>query len=187
MGELDGITNIGPLKDDVISMSRLVEQLLSLARLDRLVIQENDVVDLSQVSRKVATNLGHIAINGGHSLEVLGADNPVLVRGNADALEQAVRNLVENAIKYSPRGGLITTEVDELGTIKVIDRGQGIPKEIRNIIFERFERADRRGDGCGIGLSIVQRTIDAHGGIIEVSDTPGGGATFTISISNTIH
>jgi PAS domain S-box-containing protein len=187
LGELDGITNIGPLKDDVISMSRLVEQLLSLARLDRLVIQENDVVDLSQVSRKVATNLGHIAINGGHSLEVLGADNPVLVRGNADALEQAVRNLVENAIKYSPRGGLITTEVDELGTIKVIDRGQGIPKEIRNIIFERFERADRRGDGCGIGLSIVQRTIDAHGGIIEVSDTPGGGATFTISISNTIH
>ena len=187
LGESDKIMNINPLKDDVSSMSRLGEQLLSLARLDMLIIQEEDVVDLSQVSIKVATKLGHIVIEGGQSLEVLGADNPVLVRGNADALEQAVRNLVENAIKYSPRGGLITTEVDEMGIIKVIDRGQGIPKEMRNLIFERFERADRRGDGCGIGLSIVQRTVDAHGGTIEVSDTPGGGATFTISITNAIH
>ena len=124
LGESDKIKNINPLKDDVSSMSRLVEQLLSLARLDMLIIQEEDVVDLSQVSIKVATKLGHIVIEGGQSLEVLGADNPVLVRGNADALEQAVRNLVENAIKYSPRGGLITTEVDEMGIIKVIDRGQ---------------------------------------------------------------
>jgi signal transduction histidine kinase len=111
----------------------------------------------------------------------------VVVRGNAHALEQAVRNLVENAIKYSPKGGLITTEVDDMGTIKVIDRGQGVPMELRQEIFGRFERADRRGDGCGLGLSIVLRTIEAHGGSIEISDTPGGDATFSINISDTIH
>ena len=87
------------------------------------------------------------------------------------------------AIRYSRRGDLVTTKVDSLGTIKVIDHGEGIPKEIRNSIFNRFEYADRRGDGSGLGLSLVRRTVDAHGGTIEVSDTPGSGATFTINLS----
>ena len=160
---------------------------MSLARLGTLVIRDADIADLSDVSRKVAMQLGPIAIRGGRTLEVLGIDNPVVVRGNAHAPEQAVRNLVENAIKYSPKGGLITTEVDDMGTIKVIDRGQGVPMELRQEIFGRFERADRRGDGCGLGLSIVQQTIEAHGGSIEISDTPGGGATFSLNISDTIH
>ncbi|MGY9014178.1 MAG: sensor histidine kinase, partial [Rhodospirillales bacterium] len=56
-------------------------------------------------------------------------------------------------------------------------------KEIRNSIFNRFKYADRRGDGSGLGLSLVRRTVDAHGGTIEVSDTPGSGATFTINLS----
>ena len=188
--QLDGLEqsdNVKSLKQDVGSMSRLVEQLLALARLDTLTVSDADVVDLGDISKKVAIQLGPIAIKENRSLEVLGADKPVLVHGNADALEQAVRNLVENAIKYSSRGSLITTKVDAKGTLEVIDRGQGVPKNLRKEIFGRFERSDRRSGGCGLGLSIVQRTIEAHGGTIDVRDTPGGGATFSINMKNTIH
>jgi PAS domain S-box-containing protein len=187
LGDLERSDNVEALKQDVNSMSRLVEQLLALARLDTLIISEADVVDLGEISKKVAMQLGPLAIKENRSLEVLGADNPVLIHGNADALEQAVRNLVENAIKYSSRGTLITTKVDDTKTIQVIDRGQGVPKDLRKEIFGRFERSDRRSGGCGLGLSIVQRTIEAHGGTIDVSETPGGGATFSINFANTIH
>lgn len=130
--------------------------------------------------------LGPIAIKEGLILEVVGADNPVIIKGNAGALEQAVRNFVENGIRYSRRGDFVATKVDSLGTIKVIDHGEGIPKEIRNSIFNRFEHADRRRDGSGLGLSLVRRTVDAHRGTIEVSDTPGNGATFSTNLSKPV-
>ena len=174
------------IKQDVESMSRLVEQLLSLAQLDAMYIESNDKADLRDVCTKVLIHLGPIAIKEGRSLEFVGPGDPVKVHGNSYALELAVRNLVENAIKYSNRDSEITTEVYENGTIKVIDRGRGIPKEKHNKIFERFERSDLRGGGAGLGLSIVKHTVESHGGTIKVSETPGGGATFTISFTSVV-
>ena len=182
LDELSELENIKPLKESVGDMSRLVEQLLALARLDSLIIQNDDTVNLCEISTKVAIQLGPIAIKEGLTLEILGAENPLIVRGNTNALEQALRNLVDNAIRYSYQGSLVTIKLGHPGSIKVIDRGKGIPLDIRETIFNRFERVDRSGSGLGLGLSIVQRTVDAHGGKVEISDTPNSGSTFTICL-----
>jgi len=65
-------------------------------------------------------------------------------------------------------------------TVRIIDQGRGIPQDQRSILFERFAQNDRRGAGAGLGLSIVKAIADAHGAAIDILDTPGGGATFSI-------
>jgi len=108
---------------------------------------------------------------------------PVQVRGNADAIADAVRNLVENAVHQSPAGGEVAVTVSEEGMVTVADRGPGVPEADRQRIFERFWRG--RGvtrQGAGLGLAIVAEIAKAHGGSIEVADRPGGGALFTLRI-----
>lgn len=163
-------------------MSRLITQLLAATRLDFLAIGPDDRADISRVATNVATYLAPIAFGAGRSIEVIGADQSILVRGNSDALEQAVRNLVENAIKYSARRTTITITVSDEPMIEVRDRGRGIAPELRKHVFERFQRADRRSSGAGLGLSIVQRAVEAHQGSVEVSDAPDGGAVFRIRL-----
>jgi len=145
-------------------------------------------VDLCEVCRNIATLMAPIAIKEQRSIEVTGAEMPVLVVGSRESLEQAVRNLVENAIRYSARGTVITLDVEDADApaIRVIDRGQGIDPEMRQKIFRRFQRADRRAGGAGLGLSIVRRTVENHNAKISIEDTPGGGATFIIRFKDVI-
>ncbi len=168
------------LRRDVDAMTRLVEQLLALARLDFLEIDSTDQADLREVCTNVASHLAPLAIKNKRSIQVSGCNGPVIIRGNTDSLEQAVRNLVENSLRYSHRGSAVTLKIGDDATISVIDKGPGIPPEQRDEIFERFVRPDRRSAGAGLGLSIVRRTVDAHDGKIEIADTPGGGVTFTM-------
>lgn len=172
------------LQQEVNSMTRLVEQLLALARMDMLDINPEDEADLHAVCTNVAMQLAPIAFNEGLFIEMVGANGPVKVPGNHDALEQAVRNLVENAIKFSDRGTTITIDLGLNGSVRVIDQGIGVSKDKREEIFERFLRSDRKEDGSGLGLSIVRRTMEVHGGTVQVGDAPGGGAVFTISFTN---
>ena len=104
----------------------------------------------------------------------------MLIRGKADALEQAVRNLVENALRYSVSGTMVTIRVAADASVSVIDCGPGVPVEYRDVIFERFHRVDPNVGGAGLGLSIVKSTVNAHAGTIDVADSPNGGAVFTM-------
>lgn len=171
------------LRGEVDSMTRIVEQLLISARMDTLEIGENDIADLKDICTKVATYIAPLAVMEHKSLEVLAPEGPILIRGHEGALEQALRNLIENAIRYSARRTTITIEVDKEPSLRVIDHGRGVPFQKREEIFRRFLRSDRRAGGAGIGLSIVRRVVDAHGGVIRVMDTPGGGATFEVVFS----
>ncbi len=171
------------LRLDVDNMSRLVTQLLAMTRIETFTPQVSlPDVDLGEICRNVATLIAPLAIKERRSIEVIGGKVPVLVKGNISSLEQAVRNLVENAIRYSARGTVITLNVadKDCPTLKVIDRGRGVDPEQRENIFQRFKRSDRRGGGSGLGLSIVKRIVNNHNGTVEVVDTPGGGATFII-------
>ena len=154
--------------------------MMAFTRLDILTIDPEATVDLRKIAANVAETLAPIAIKEKRSIEITGTDKPVIVPGNADAFELAVRNLVENAIRYSARNTTVTIDVSEQPAISVRDHGRGIPVENRDVIFQRFERADRRSGGAGLGLSIVRRTVEAHQATIDVSDAPGGGAVFSI-------
>ena len=171
----------GDLRSEVDAMARMVEQMLTATRADFLSIDDAAEFDLGRAAVQVATALGAIAIKQGRPVEVDAPDTPVMVQGDGGAIEQALRNLVENALKYGAEQSIITIKVDPDNRIHVIDRGPGVAPEQRERIFERFVRADRKGSGAGLGLSIVRRIAEAHGATVSVGETPGGGATFSIN------
>lgn len=171
------------LRADVERMTRLVGQLLMVAQLEALTIRPGDQADLSEIAAEVAILVAPLAVKTGRSLAVLHAEHPVMVRGNRDALYQAVRNLVENALKFTPADSEVEIEIDTNGGVSVSDRGPGIPEAQRALLFQRFWRADRRqSGGAGLGLAITQRIAAAHAGQLLVDDNPGGGARFTLRI-----
>jgi len=173
-------TTASKLRHDVNLMSRIVSQLLLVARLETLSFALDEQIDLNAVATEVATNLAPLAIASGKHLEVIQSDGPVLVFGSAQALCAAVNNLVENAIAHTPRETAITVRVTGDPAIQVIDTGRGVPVEWREQIFDRFWKGDRRGGGAGLGLAIVKRIMNALRGSVSVSDAPGGGAAFTL-------
>lgn len=171
------------LRADVERMTRLVNQLLMVAQLEALTIRPDDEADLSELASEVAILMAPLAVKNGRNLAVLHADHPVRVRGNRDTLYQALRNLVENALKFTPEGSEVEIEVDSSGAVSVSDRGPGIPEPQRALLFQRFWRADRRqSGGAGLGLAIAQRIAAAHGGQLLIDDNPGGGARFTLRV-----
>ena len=104
------------------------------------------------------------------------------MNGNAHALEDALRNLVENAVLHTPYGTEVTVTVDCTGRIEVADHGNGVPSKDRENVFKRFWRSPgQRNEGAGLGLAIVSETMRAHRGSVSVADNPGGGAVFTLS------
>jgi len=169
------------LQHDVENMSRLVNQLLEMSELDTFVIGRGEIADLRALSAEVAGFLAPLALARNKKLAVTGTRNPVLVRGNADMIARAVRNLIENALTHAPARSTVDISVDASGAIAVSDRGPGVPAADRNHIFRRFWRRDRRRQGsAGLGLSIVARIAERHGGTVTVGDRPGGGAVFTL-------
>jgi signal transduction histidine kinase len=171
------------LRADVERMTRLVGQLLTVAQLEALTIRPDEQADLSEIASEIAILMAPFAIKSGRSIAVLNAENPVPVRGNRDALYQALRNLVENALKFSPSETEVEIELDRSGSVTVSDRGPGIPPDQRALLFQRFWRADRRqSGGAGLGLAIAERIAAAHAGELLVDDNPGGGARFTLRV-----
>ncbi|AMN38493.1 sensor histidine kinase [Rhodoplanes sp. Z2-YC6860] len=169
------------LRLDVELMSRIVSQLLLVARLDTDLAAGDQTVELNGLATEVAANLAPLAISSGKHLEVIHSPGDVLVRGTNHALSAALSNLIENAISHTSTGTKVTVRVTDAPAIEVIDTGQGIPVEAREKIFERFWKGDRQGHGAGLGLAIVSRIMTGAGGSISVADAPGGGAAFTLA------
>jgi signal transduction histidine kinase len=183
---LDALENrevAAALSADVARMSRLVNQLLSVAQLEALAVSADETADLQAIAVDVAASLAPLALKRGRSVAVTGAAAPVAVRGNAESLRQALRNLIENALQHTPAGTEVEIEVTGEPAVHVSDRGPGVPPELRNRVVQRFWRADRRkGEGSGLGLAIVSRILAAHGGRLTVDDAPGGGARFSLRL-----
>jgi signal transduction histidine kinase len=110
----------------------------------------------------------------------------VWVRGESGVLFQALRNLVENALSHTPAGTTVEVKVDAQGALRVLDRGAGVPPADRELVFQRFWRRDRsKSGGAGLGLSIVKRIVEAHGGEAHVQPRSGGGSVFVIRLNRT--
>jgi signal transduction histidine kinase len=172
------------LHKDIDGMARIVNQLLDIAELETLSIDPLEKADLRAICAEVAEFAAPLALAQGKNIALSGSDGPVWVNGNAEMLSRAIRNLVENAINYSPPGTTVEIVVEDGGTVRVLDEGPGIKADERELIFRRFWRRDRRRtEGAGLGLSIVQRIADAHAATISVENRPTGGATFSLSFA----
>jgi signal transduction histidine kinase len=150
------------------SMSHLINQLLSISRLEGLDRSTFTAVDLSALARGVAAQLAPAALKSGIELEVVEHEK-IAVKAQAEAIESALRNLVENAARVAPPGTSVVLAIGPGPTLSVTDKGPGIAKERLSQLFERYRQGDRRTRGsAGLGLEITKRTIELHGGRIEV-------------------
>jgi signal transduction histidine kinase len=171
------------LRSDIAGMSRIVNQLLEIAELETLIVGPDQRTDLHALAIEVTAFLAPLALAQGKQLAVTGVDGEIWVKGDAETLFQALRNLAENAVAHTGAGTTVEMHVMAPGTVDILDRGPGVPQEARAQIFRRFWRADRRrSGGGGLGLAIVARIVEAHRGSIAVNDRAGGGAVFTMNL-----
>ncbi|MBN9007193.1 MAG: HAMP domain-containing protein [Rhizobiales bacterium] len=169
------------LERDVENMSRVVSQLLDMTELETVMVDPDAVADLHEVCVEVAEFIAPLALRRGKGIELIGADEPVLIKGNAEMIRRATRNLVENALHHTPEGTAIEIIVDPDKSISVVDNGLGVPLADRKSVFQRFWRQSQgSAGGAGLGLSIVEKIVSAHHGNIAIEDAPGRGAKFTM-------
>jgi two-component system OmpR family sensor kinase len=172
-------------------MSGLVEDLLTLARIDDAPVTEMTSVDLTVLAADAVADARVRAPD--RRISLLGLDGPVApttVRGTESRLRQVVTNLVANALRHTPDGTPVEIAVghDADGVaLEVRDHGPGVPEEVATKVFERFYRADpsrgrTAGGGSGLGLAIVAAIVAQHHGRVGVAQTPGGGATFVVRL-----
>ena len=176
---------IDAIRSEADSMKELVEQLLFLARGDNNSMRlEPELFDLTEVAAEVLRETEMIDKTHRFSARL---DLPIPVRADVGLIKQALRVLVDNAIKYTPDGGGVTLSAAAgagLARLSVQDEGQGINAESLPHIFDRFYRTDesraRQTGGTGLGLSIAKWIVDRHGGWFEVTSWEGVGTRMTI-------
>ncbi len=177
---------VSGIRTETARMDRLVNDLLTLARLDEGVPMELAPVELVALASEAV----HTAAAVGPEWPVqFSATRPVEVTGDKDRLRQVLDNLLANVRAHTPPGTTATVHVDQIGDqaqIEVRDTGPGMPDEEARRIFERFYRADaaraRTRGGSGLGLSIVAAIVTAHGGIVSAASSPGQGLVVTVLI-----
>ena len=170
-------------------MRRLVEGLLDLARLDAGLHALNRApLDLPLILNATADKFSLRATHGGlHLVKDLPPTLPAMV-GDADRLAQVFTNLLDNALKHTPAGGTVTLAASPVPTgveVTVKDTGSGIPPADLHRIFERFYQVDKsraKPGGLGLGLTITQEIIEAHGGSLSVESVVGLGSKFTVRL-----
>jgi signal transduction histidine kinase len=171
------------LQSDVSRIQTLAEQLVTVARLGQNHVAMDESIDLVALLREVVADRAPIAIREGRELEFVAECPGLMVRGNHQALFSALANIVDNAIRAEPAGGVISVAVRADGKALVSDHGPGIAVEDRSLVFEPFWRGTSTQGGAGLGLAIVKEIFDRHQVGIEIVDTEGGGTTFRLQFA----
>ena len=181
---------INRIEKESVRMSSLVEDLLLLARLDQSRELAKEPVDLNTIITEAVASARAAGPN--HPIEIKLEASEIFVLGDSQRIHQVIANLLANARAHTPNGTEISITamqgVSET-TIAVSDKGPGLSKADQDRIFERFYRADpsrvrNSGEGSGLGLSIVDAVMKAHGGYVSVKSELGKGATFTLHFLN---
>ena len=179
------------MERQLFHLSRLVEDLLDVARISEGKISlQKEQIDLSTILRSAIEASQPKIDAAGHAFTVELPDEPVMLDVDHTRMAQVVANLLNNAAKYTPRGGNISLCVNSTGDrveIEVADNGVGIPEEMQSEIFQIFaqvdDHKDRAAGGLGIGLALVRQLVALHGGVISVrSEGKGLGSSFTVSL-----
>jgi signal transduction histidine kinase len=173
----------------------LIENVLDFSRIERGRKQYDwEPTDLRSLAETTQKLMEPYAAERGLTLRLkAGEEGKMEAMADGKSLQQALVNLIDNALKHSPRGGTVTVGLDRGGgragagfRLWVEDEGPGIPAAEQERIFERFYRCGselrRQTQGAGIGLSIVKHIVEAHGGAVRVRSAPGQGSRFTMEL-----
>ena len=168
-------------------MSRLVSDLLLLARADAGRLAAHKRCDLAEIAGDAAVEAAPLM--GGREF-VIDNDRPLRVDGSSDELHRMILNLLDNAARHTPDGATIELRLSQQGddaVVEVADDGPGVPQAMRTQIFDRFVRGEgpadtARGTGTGLGLAIVSAVAASHGGTVEATESASGGALFRARI-----
>jgi len=181
---------IGSMLEEVDRLTRLAESLLALSRADAGHVQlQREVIPLVHLARDASSVVEVLAEEKRQQIDIEGDAN-LVVSVDRLILRQAIVNLLDNAIKYSPPGSQILVRIqggeDRQVVLDVIDQGPGIPSEHQPHVFDRFFRVDkartREWGGAGLGLSITRWAVEVHGGDISLKSEEGQGSTFRVSL-----
>ena len=177
------------IERQVANLTRIVSDLLEVSRVVSGHIQIRlETVDFCQVVREVLESAAPLVQGRRHKVQLTLPKEPVWVKADRTRLQQIVMNLLDNSVKYTDEGGRIQLEIEcreGRATLHVRDSGIGIAPEVLPCVFDLFMQADRSLErehgGLGLGLSLVQRLTNLHGGSVEAhSDGPGKGSEFTV-------
>jgi signal transduction histidine kinase len=167
-----------------------VEGLLDFGRIDAGRRQYRlETLDFSELVRKGIEDYEIHAESNGHRIEVVSNSGELFVDADREAMSRVVRNLLENAVKYSPAASTVWVETDcesRAAVLRVRDEGFGIPREEQSRIFEKFVRGEAAKKACipgtGIGLAMVREIVQVHRGDVALSSEVGRGSTFMVRL-----
>jgi two-component system sensor histidine kinase QseC len=180
--ELGGLEDprLHHLEEDVRGMSTTVDRLLTLARLESIETPHTTSLSMGQIASEVVEQLQGWAAKMRHSIELEVCD-PAGLEGDATAIREALRNLVENAVRHTPADTSIYVTAGPGGLVVVEDSGPGLPGERTEELLLPFRKGDPSAEGSGLGLAIVKHAIELHRGQIEMGRSRHGGARFALS------
>jgi two-component system, OmpR family, sensor kinase len=180
---------VGNMQRDVTYLQRLVDHLLTLASVEEGEPAEKTPTDFAPVLREIAQAMALLIQQAQLTFTVVIPDHLPDVQANADQIRIAIRNLLDNAMKYTRAGGTITLSaqsVDGALEIRVTDTGIGIPADALPRVFDRFYRVDRsrarKQGGAGLGLALVRTMVETNGGTIVVASRVNEGSQFTVRL-----
>ena len=185
-GDESAVRFASQIEGSARQLDRLVTDLLDLSRLER----DEPELDPLSLDHLVQEELERVrSVADEHGIDVILQVAPAQVAGSRRDVAIAVRNLLDNAIRYTPSGGSIGAELEVVGedaVLRISDTGEGIPTRDLDRVFERFYRVDnaraRATGGTGLGLAIVKHVVESHGGSVSVESELGAGSTFTVHL-----
>ena len=185
-GEEERRTFLEYISSEAQRLTAIVDTLLSVARLEAGDMQvELAPTDLRAVVSDAISSVQEGAAVNGHRFVLEFPDEPLAASADREKLGQILRNLLDNAVKFSPDGGTVTVEAHRRAgrvEVRVVDQGEGIPEADREHIFSKFHRADSGDSGAGLGLFIARGLVLAMGGRIWVDSADGGGSSFAFEL-----
>ncbi|WP_257170249.1 HAMP domain-containing sensor histidine kinase [Bradyrhizobium sp. SRS-191] len=163
-------------------LSSIVTMLLQLARISLEPVELAEI-DLVALARRVTAEHVPMALKAELEIGFVAPETPVWIQGSEPAIAVALSNLIRNAVTHAGTGGPILVDVNPAAQLSVIDSGPGLDSDQPERLLQPFERGHTRGDGMGLGLSIVSQVMATHQGRVALRETPGGGTTVELSFA----
>jgi signal transduction histidine kinase len=168
------------LQGDVQGMSNTVDRLLTLARLESIEGPEIRELNVGLIAVELVDRLKDLASRTGHHIDI-DVEEPTSVEGDAAAIREALRNLIENAIRHTPPGTSVRVRVGPAGSVVVEDSGPGLGGEAAEDLLQPFKKGHASTEGAGLGLAIVKLAVDLHHGVLQIGRSASGGARFSLN------